>query len=170
MATLLYFLTVAVMAQTNINWKADLKEKIPCQPTSLRGQASLLRELVGGDTLSALKNQKFKHLSQYSLFIAEFQQLSTIRAAVKGPGPGEEERAKDTIRLFSEFAKEDGFFDPDKVCTCAASEGTRELDAKPTGSNFAVTPELVHKWFATCIARQFVPTMYKNPELEDKYE
>jgi hypothetical protein len=167
MVIIFYTLSLIFTIQANADWKKDLSAQISCQieqadsPESLRKQYQLLNFMVGGDTLTALKKQKFKHLTQYNLFINEFQQLSLIQASAKG------QQISGQIQKLVNFMNAEGFLDPIKVCNCAYSEAEHVMSSKK--APVVVNSEGVREWFAKCITKQFIPTMYNSKNLEDKY-
>jgi hypothetical protein len=180
--TLILFLAVAnpVSIVYADGWKVELDKKLNCQALesriSARQQADVIKHIVGFSTKQELKKLRFKHLSQYSRFLQEHSALSTARSVAKGLRLTGDELIFSTTQSLLEFMHKEGFLNPKRVCSCARSEAEKYLSTAPPGANGAtatvaakVNAEQISAWFAACIAKYFVPTMYDIPELEDRY-
>ncbi len=167
----LYFLLIFNF-ESQAYSSSDLKEMLSCEigtDVPIKKQSALTKYLLNVETLRELERQKFKHLSQYKLFLEEMIQLNGIKIAAGKSRLSEETRALFTLNLFIDFMKEEGFLNPVSVCQCAQAIGQSKVDKKPEVSSKNLEHAQIHEWFASCIKKQFVPTMYNNPELEDKY-
>lgn len=145
----LFILLFTVLAQ------AQSPASLACEKLGtaedIRGQGQILQNIVGFDSSSELKNQKFKHLTQYSLFLNELKSYLAVKALARGTRLPQEQEAGLVVQTSLQFMKDEGFLNPKSVCECAKGNAQMTVSSR----------------FAKCIVQQFKPTMYNDPETYD---